>query len=82
MILHIITKHDIANVLNLYIVIIDTHVSESMNAGPYDHYQYLNGNYDHYQYLNGNYADSLFFAPVSSADVNYVRKLFSLLEIN
>ena len=30
-----------------------------MNAGPYDHYQYL----------NGNYVNSSFFAPVSSADV-------------
>ena len=30
-----------------------------MNAGPNDHYQYL----------KGNYANSLFFAPVCSADV-------------
>ena len=33
-----------------------------MNAGPYDHYQYL----------KGNYANSLFFAPVSSADVEEI----------
>ena len=30
-----------------------------MNAGPYDHYQYL----------KGNYGNSLFFAPVTSVDV-------------
>ena len=34
-------------------------ISESMNAGPNDHYQYL----------KCNYVNSLFFAPVSSADV-------------
>ena len=33
-----------------------------MNAGPYDHYQYL----------KGNYANSLFFAPVYSADVEEI----------
>ena len=38
------------------------HISESMNAGPYDHYRYL----------NGNFANSLFFAPVSSADVEAI----------
>ena len=51
-------KHDIANVLNSYFVNIGKRISESMNAGPYDHYQCL----------KGNYANSLFFAPVSSAD--------------
>ena len=33
-----------------------------MNAGPYDHYQYL----------KGNYVNSLFFAPASSADVEEI----------
>ena len=33
-----------------------------MNAGPYDHYQYL----------KGNYPNSLFFAPVSSTDVEEI----------
>ena len=33
-----------------------------MNAGPNDHYQYL----------KGNYVNSLFFAPVSSADVEEI----------
>ena len=33
-----------------------------MNAGPYDHYQYL----------EGNYANSFFFAPASSADVEEI----------
>ena len=33
-----------------------------MNAGPYDHNQYL----------KGNYFNSLFFAPVSSADVEEI----------
>ena len=33
-----------------------------MNAGPYDHYHYL----------KGNYVNSLFFAPVSSADVEEI----------
>ena len=33
-----------------------------MNAGPYDQYEYQ----------KGNYADSLFFAPVSSADVDEI----------
>ena len=28
--------------------------------------------YDYYQYLNGNYVNSLFFAPVSSADVEEI----------
>ena len=37
-----------------------------MNAGPYDHYQYL----------KGNYVNSLFFAPVSPADVEEL--IFSL----
>ena len=37
-----------------------------MNAGPDDHYQYL----------KGNYVNSLFFAPVSSADVEEI--IFSL----
>ena len=35
------TKHGIANVLNSYFVNIDKHLSESMNAGPDDHYQYI-----------------------------------------
>ena len=48
------TKHDIAIVLNSYFVNIGKRVSESMNAGPNDHYQYL----------ILNYANSLFFAPV------------------
>ena len=30
------------------------------------------GPYDHYKYLNGNYANSLFFEPVSSADVEEI----------
>ena len=29
------TRHDIANILNLYFVIIGKHISESMNARPY-----------------------------------------------
>ena len=33
-----------------------------MNARPYDHYQYM----------KGNYVNSLFFAPVSSADVEKI----------
>ena len=33
-----------------------------MNAGPYDHYQYP----------KGNYVNSLFFAPVSSADIEEI----------
>ena len=32
--------------------------------------------YDHYQYLKGNYSDSLFFAPVSSADVEEIILYF------
>ena len=39
------TKHDIANVLNSYFLNIGKHISESMDAGPSDYYQYLNGNY-------------------------------------
>ena len=38
------TKHDSLNVLNSYYVNIGKRISESMNAGPYDHYQYLKGN--------------------------------------
>ena len=56
------TKHDIANVLNSYFVNTSKRISESMNAG----------HYDHYQYLKGNYANSLFFTPVSSADVEEI----------
>ena len=42
---------------------IGKHISESMNAGPYDHYQYLNGNYVfHYSLL----------LAVSSADVEEI----------
>ena len=55
-----LTNHDISNVLNSYFVNIGKHTSESMNAGPNDHYQYL----------KGNYVNSLFFAIVSSADVD------------
>ena len=55
-----VTKHDISNVLNSYFVNIGKRISESMNAGPYDHYQYLKGITMLIHY---------FFAPVSSADV-------------
>ena len=34
-----VTKHDISNVLNSYFVNIGKRISESMNAGPNDHYQ-------------------------------------------
>ena len=57
-----VTKHDISNVLNSYFVNIGKRISESMNAGPNDHYQYL----------KGNYINSLFFSPVSSADVEEI----------
>ena len=57
-----VRKHDISNVLNSYFVNIGKRISESMNAGPYDHYQYL----------KGNYINSLFLAPVSSADVEEI----------
>ena len=57
-----VTKHDISNVLNSYFVNIGKRISESMNAG----------SYDHNQYLKGNYVNSLFFAPVSSADVEEI----------
>ena len=30
------------------------------------------GRYDHNQYINGNYVNSLFFAPVSYADVEEI----------
>ena len=56
------TKHDISNVLNSYFVNNGKRISESMNAGPYYHYQYL----------KDNYVNSLFFAPVSSADVEEI----------
>ena len=39
------TKRDIGNELNSYFVNINKCISESMNAGPYDHYKYLKGNY-------------------------------------
>ena len=39
-------KHNIANVLNSYFINIGKRISVSMNAGPYDHNQYLKGNYD------------------------------------
>ena len=47
------TKHDIANILNSYFVNIGKHISESMNAGLYDHYQYLKGKIIliHYSFL-------------------------------
>ena len=38
-----VTKHDISNLLNSYFINIGKHISESMNVGPYDHYQYLKG---------------------------------------
>ena len=57
-----VTKHDISNALNSYFVNIGKRISESMNAGPYDHNQYL----------KGNYVNSLFFVPVSSADVEEI----------
>ena len=53
-----ISENDIAYVLNSLFQNIGKQISESMTAGPYDHYQYL----------KGNYANSLFFVPVSSAD--------------
>ena len=56
------TKHDNGNLLNSYFVIIGKRISQSMNSGPYDHYQYP----------KGNYANSLLFAPVSSADVEEI----------
>ena len=37
------SMHDIANVLNSYFVNTGKCISESMNAGPYDYYQYLKG---------------------------------------
>ena len=37
------------------------------------------GHYDHYQYLKGNYVNSLFFAPESSADV---QEIILFLEIS
>ena len=57
-----VTKHDISNVLNSYFGNIRKSISESMNAGPYDHYQYL----------KGIYVNSFFFAPVSSAGVEEI----------
>ena len=48
------TNHDIASVLNSHFVNIRKHISESRNAGPYDHYQYL----------KCNYANSLLFVNV------------------
>ena len=54
--------HDIANVLNSYFVNIGKHISESMKAGPYDHFQYLKGNYE----------NSLFFVSVSYVDVEEI----------
>ena len=56
------TNNDIGNELNSYIVNIFKHLSESKNAG----------DYDHDQYLKDNYANSLFFAFVTSA---YVEEL-------
>ena len=50
------------NVLNSYFVNICKRISESMNAGPYDNYQYL----------KGNYVNSLCCAPASSADVEEI----------
>ena len=56
-------QHDIANVLNLYFVNIGKRICKAINAGPYDHYQYL----------KVNCANSLFCAPVSSADVEEIN---------
>ena len=57
-----VTKHDISNVLNSHFVNIGKRISESMNVRPYDHNQYL----------KVNYVNSLFIAPVSSADVEEI----------
>ena len=57
-----ISENYIAYVLNSLFQNIGKHISESMTAGPYDHYQYL----------KGNCANSLFFVPVSSADVEEI----------
>ena len=53
------TKHDIANELNSYFGNHGSHISESMNAGTYCHYQYL----------KSIYANSLFFIPVINLDI-------------
>ena len=63
--LHIHIKQSI--ILQMYSIhtlytYIGKHISESLNA---EHY-------DHNQYLKGNYANSLFFALVSSADVEEI----------
>ena len=60
------TKHDIGNVLNSHFVHIGKHISESTLEGPFDHCQYFKVNYD----------NSIFFASVSSADVEEI--IFSL----
>ena len=57
-----VTKLDIPNVINSYFVNIGKRISKSMNAGPYDHNQNL----------KVNYVNSLFIAPVSSADVEEI----------
>ena len=55
-------KQSIANVLKSHFVSTYKNISESMKAGPNDHYQYL----------KGNYANSLFFAPATFADVEEI----------
>ena len=64
------TKHYITNVLNSYFVNIIKHISESMNTGPLDHYQYL-----YYQY------NSLFFNCYGNFCMRLLRNKFSLFEI-
>ena len=64
-------KHDSANVLNSHCVNIGKHISESMNAGPYDHYKYLKGN----NYILIQY--SLLLYPLKM-----MTKQFSLLSIS
>ena len=53
----------------IYFINIGKRISESMNAG----------HHDHYQYMKGNYVNSLFFAPVSCADV---EEIILFLEIS
>ena len=71
MILHMKTIEYICNYFILqkysipYFINMDKHISQSMNAGPYGHYQYL----------KRNYAYSLFFASVSSAEINHLMSV-------
>ena len=66
-----VTKHDISNVLNSYFVNIGKRISESMNAGPYDHYQYLKGT-----------VTMLIHYILLLYPLQMLRKYFSLLEIS